>query len=336
MDEPGLSPLEPHRTEALRLLEVAARSWALEGPVSEEDANRLREQVRAGSMGGRLLPAPSGGGAGLALWPKGSPVGRRAILILDVGFRTGPALGQFVDRLRSDNSEGPLLSIEDGIAGIQENVRTAVLAGRGFRQITRIDMFYRADAPLPKAPVEPPGLRTLRAEDLPSVARFLRESYADFPLDLALFRTSNDPEEDLRGAARFLLGGELGAWWSDASFAVVDPADDGRLLAAVIVNEHRGALITELGVVPEARGRGLGRVLLRRAIEATRRRGADRVRLVVTLANRRAHALYISMGFEPDPRNVGSLWIDPEALGLSQIDSPYSPRAAPIQLDPAE
>jgi mycothiol synthase len=54
-----------------------------------------------------------------------------------------------------------------------------------------------------------------------------------------------------------------------------------------------------IGVLPEWRGRGLGRELLRWGVAELRRRGAGRVELSVEAANERATTLYRAHGFEP-------------------------------------
>ena len=54
-----------------------------------------------------------------------------------------------------------------------------------------------------------------------------------------------------------------------------------------------------IGVLPEWRGRGLGRELLRWGVAELRRRGAGLVELSVEAANERATTLYRAHGFEP-------------------------------------
>ncbi len=58
---------------------------------------------------------------------------------------------------------------------------------------------------------------------------------------------------------------------------------------------HAGRL--GIGLLPEARGRGLGRRLMTAAIDAARARGMERVELEVFASNTRAVALYASLGF---------------------------------------
>ncbi len=57
--------------------------------------------------------------------------------------------------------------------------------------------------------------------------------------------------------------------------------------------------IGQIGVLPEHRGRGLGRMLLRWAVAFVRERGAGVVELAVEAENDRAFGLYRRAGFEP-------------------------------------
>lgn len=82
---------------------------------------------------------------------------------------------------------------------------------------------------------------------------------------------------------------------------VVDP---GRPIAFTRVEMVAGSepatgSVNLIGVLPEWRGRGLGRELLRWAIRDLRRRGASVVELAVEAANERATLLYRRHGFEP-------------------------------------
>jgi ribosomal protein S18 acetylase RimI-like enzyme len=52
-----------------------------------------------------------------------------------------------------------------------------------------------------------------------------------------------------------------------------------------------------LYVVPDRRGRGIGRALMRATLETARRRGADRIELGTSEDDRVAIALYESLGF---------------------------------------
>jgi putative acetyltransferase len=60
----------------------------------------------------------------------------------------------------------------------------------------------------------------------------------------------------------------------------------------------RGVLSIGMALLPEARGRGGGRMLIERAIEHARQAGAHKIELEVWLNNARGVALYARTGFE--------------------------------------
>ena len=59
-------------------------------------------------------------------------------------------------------------------------------------------------------------------------------------------------------------------------------------------------------MVPDARGRGLGRALMLAVIDAARDRGADRIDLGTSEHDRAARALYESLGFTNRERSPGA------------------------------
>lgn len=71
---------------------------------------------------------------------------------------------------------------------------------------------------------------------------------------------------------------------------------DCGTIQGLAVSEHAGA-IQNVGVLPEFRGRGLGRCLVRRALLGFREHGLKRVSLEVTAANDPAVELYRAVGF---------------------------------------
>ena len=64
------------------------------------------------------------------------------------------------------------------------------------------------------------------------------------------------------------------------------------------------ALLEDLFVVPEARGRAFGRALLRHALARARERGARLVGLTTNERNRTAQGLYRSEGFRPQSARI--------------------------------
>jgi ribosomal protein S18 acetylase RimI-like enzyme len=95
----------------------------------------------------------------------------------------------------------------------------------------------------------------------------------------------------------------LRATGDDAFVAVSDGAVVGLATVhsrAVLHAPRPVAQLTALVVPPEARGRGIGRELVRWGIEACRDRGAMDVFLSVEGENRGALRLYESLGFRQD------------------------------------
>lgn len=112
-------------------------------------------------------------------------------------------------------------------------------------------------------------------------------------------------EESARSVAEALAGG--------THVCAVDEA--GRVVGwADIVRfpregfRHGGRL--GMGLVPEARGHGLGELLLRRVLDDVRAAGMERVVLEVYATNARAIALYERVGFVEDGRKRGARKLD--------------------------
>ena len=71
---------------------------------------------------------------------------------------------------------------------------------------------------------------------------------------------------------------------------------------------HGGRL--GMGLLPEVRGRGLGRRLLDEGLAAAGAKGFERVELDVFASNARAHALYLKAGFVEEGRRRGGRKLD--------------------------
>ena len=121
------------------------------------------------------------------------------------------------------------------------------------------------------------------------IARELVEEYvASLNLDLAFQDIAHElahlSEEYSPPHGAFLLAEEVGGY---PGCVGVRRFEDG-------VGE-----IKRLYIKPEARGRGLGRLLAQAAIDAGRRLGYRKLRLDTLPSMRAAHALYTSLGFQP-------------------------------------
>lgn len=123
--------------------------------------------------------------------------------------------------------------------------------------------------------------------------------------------------------------------WSEAAFAdllgqagvfALAAGDQGFILCRVVADE---AEILTLAVRPEARRRGVGRVLVGAASATARGSGAERLFLEVAHDNASALALYRSVGFTEVgrrrayyPRSDGTA---ADALVLAQKPGPENP-----------
>jgi len=112
----------------------------------------------------------------------------------------------------------------------------------------------------------------------------------------------NDQYRAFGAASRFLRNlvefPGCGVFFAPASLVAFDRAT-GRAVGIALssfVSQHAGH-ITQLCVIPEARGRGLGEALLRAAAARLADAGAERVGLTVTLSNNAALKLYQRCGF---------------------------------------
>ena len=123
----------------------------------------------------------------------------------------------------------------------------------------------------------------------------------------------NDQFTTEAGAGLFLRalmeGGGCGEFFRPASFFAIDRRTEwmaGAILTSFVARDT--AHITQICVVPEAQGTGLGRELLRRSLLALAEGGARNVTLTVTLANQRAIRFYQAAGFAEMRRFCAVVW----------------------------
>ena len=123
----------------------------------------------------------------------------------------------------------------------------------------------------------------------------------------------NDQYRTSSGARRFVTNivqyPGCGRFFAPGSLAVVDRASRSLagLCLASIVSRGVGH-ITQICVAPQAQGKGLGRELLRRSIEALALGGCGEVGLTVTASNAPAVKLYESMGFRKVRSFSANVW----------------------------
>lgn len=84
----------------------------------------------------------------------------------------------------------------------------------------------------------------------------------------------------------------------ESDFLLLDSAGIAQVrFRPSVWTDGRDCYLEDLYVVPEQRGRGLGRALLDRALELARERGASHVELATHEEDTAARALYESSGF---------------------------------------
>jgi ribosomal protein S18 acetylase RimI-like enzyme len=161
------------------------------------------------------------------------------------------------------------------------------------------DLVYLGRPTADPLPISPgvPELRweAFSAENKDAFAGTLERTYEgslDMP-ELCGLRTLDDVLEGhlARGnfdPARWRLG-RLGGEGLPVAVVLLSPGEEGTWE------------VSYLGLVPEARGRGLGRAALSHALDRARSR-ADRLELAVDVRNAPAEALYRRSGFAPFAR----------------------------------
>ncbi|MFE5188096.1 GNAT family N-acetyltransferase [Streptomyces sp. NPDC056628] len=146
-----------------------------------------------------------------------------------------------------------------------------------------------------------PLLRTARPEDDEELGRLDRLTWSPLHAVVPRPRPPYPPFFDARHACEDTLVAELGGRVV-GYIRVVPPT---RLASNAHVRQIQG-----LAVADEARGHGVGRALIRAAVEEARRQGARRLTLRVLGHNAPARALYASEGFVVEGVLPGEFHVD--------------------------
>lgn len=168
------------------------------------------------------------------------------------------------------------------------------LERNGVPFVTRLLYLHHAlDEPPPENPAHAPAMECVAYDDAGASIfhETLLRSY-EGSLDCPELEGARSAEEILDGHRAHGIY-QPQRWWLALS--------DARPVAVVLladVPEWGGWDLGYLGVVPEARGRGIGRALTCRALAAARDAGAGQFTLTVDERNLPARALYGRLGFE--------------------------------------
>ena len=194
------------------------------------------------------------------------------------------ALIQVLDLLRAQGGGAITASFDEAYATDFESL--------GFRpQFARM----RMEAATRRLPAAPLPLKPPEEDEVPRLSRFFQEVYEGHLEQRYGMHVGS--AEDWRGYVTGILRGEAGRFMPDASFVALE---GDRLAGALLVSHWMGMpMVTELGVAPDRRHRGIARALLSAA--STRLVSVEEPRwaLYVTLGNEPAIALYERFGFAP-------------------------------------
>ncbi|MGQ0430559.1 MAG: GNAT family N-acetyltransferase [Gammaproteobacteria bacterium] len=144
-----------------------------------------------------------------------------------------------------------------------------------------------------------PLIRPIRSEDDAEVAVIIREVMASFGATGPGY-SSGDPEVDAMSAA-----------YDGARAVYFVLEEDGRVIGCGGIAPLAGAdagvcELRKMYLLPGARGRGFGRAMLRRCLDAARGRGYRRCYLETLAAMDAAQKLYVQAGFQRLAAPLGS------------------------------
>jgi GNAT superfamily N-acetyltransferase len=141
-------------------------------------------------------------------------------------------------------------------------------------------------------------VRRATAGDAPAIAAFWHA--------LIDFHAAIDPVHGLRDGAGGALAAEVRRALADPDAALWIGEEAGRSVGFCLVRHERApalaheggrALVTELFVAPAVRRRGVGRALVRAALDWARARGALRVEVRVVARNDAGQSFWRALGF---------------------------------------
>jgi GNAT superfamily N-acetyltransferase len=210
-----------------------------------------------------------------------------------------------------ERSGGPCQSVCDLIEGIGPNEQARLFESRGFRHRILVELDLPEDVALP-TPSEELPLRPLRPSDREAFVELYARVYSE---PFAVYWVIPSPGADAEARLFFDQFVNSNGEWNDSVIrdaSWVHERED-RMIGNVIVGRRDSGepYVAGLAVDPEFQRRGIGRMLLLRALRAARDAAHGPVTLTV-LRHVPAYRLYRSVGFRDVPPPEGRLpgyWI---------------------------
>jgi mycothiol synthase len=266
------------------------------GPADEAQVlDFMRYALRRGIDVTNVWVADYGGSIVWALLPVASP-GRTALLLgpstLPQGGGGAEAAGELVDAVCADFAARDL-QLAQVLLEPADATSRRLYEGRGFGHVAQL--IYLQAAPRRKAPPPP----------LPAGFHWLGygpETHAHFAACIArTYQQSLDCPvlNGLRDMEDVLAGHKSSGEFDPRLWGMLCEGDDPRGVLLLSKMQPADSLeLVYLGLTPEARGRGIGDLLMRQALATAAAEGASRLSLAVDSGNAPALKLYYRHGMQ--------------------------------------
>jgi mycothiol synthase len=240
----------------------------------------------AGAMLCQRLPGAAG-----VVWPPGVRPGPQRAQTEDVLCR------ESLDWLRQGGTK-----LAQGLLSDEESALAAPLLRHGFARITDLWQLRHELGQIPA----PPGLTCFTWDKVdPNVfldtLLLTYEGSQDCP-ELSGVRTGAEIVAGHQASGVF----DPGRWW-----LVLEGERAVGVLLLTEMPDERNWDVSYVGVIPAARGRGLGRALMHKALADAQAAGSPALTLAVDARNAPARELYQSLGFLPLERRAVYLALHP-------------------------
>lgn len=282
---------QPHERRAA--LELVLRPVAPDARAGVVDAVAAQPRERLGPLDA-LIVARTAGRVVAATWAQPSP-GRAAGLWPPVAIGgVAPNVSRKLLLRALDVVDAADVAMTQALFEKTDDTRIPLLESVGFERIAELLYLGRSLRGADACRASRDSVRFVSyAGDDERLMRVIEATYQG-TLDCPAMEGRRDPRDVLHGYRT--TGRHDPADWLLVQGS--NAADDD--LGVLLMTEHPASMQYELvymGLVPEARGRGLGRAVVDEAIKVASQRGAEQLMVAVDAANAPARRVYDAAGF---------------------------------------